>query len=352
MASNGAAQLTESTIPTWLEALLCCPVCHGDLSHAAEAYHCPGCTKVFPIRYGIPDFRLAPDPYISIADEIVKIDRLLSSPGPGFREMLSAYYVLSPENPPELHHHYIAAMEGAVKRGAALVRKLSLRHPHGPAETFLDLGAGTAGLTAAAASQYARVVGVDVALRWLLMGRQRLRELHVEAPLVCANAESLPFRPDCFDAIIADAVLEHVRDSRQMRDQVQRVLTPGGSFFFTTNNRFSLLPEPHVKILGFGLLPRRAMEWVAMKVRKTPYRARLHSRRELRKLFKGVASIELPSYEPGELGERNERVRRVWERVERLRGVRLVVGPVVPQYFISGRKIANPSEPSRCKPAR
>lgn len=325
-------------IPAWLDAILCCPVCHGLVSRLADTYRCADCGGVYPVRYGIPDFRLAPDPYISVSAEIGKIDRLLSRPGLGFRELLSAYYVLSPENPPALHQRYIAAMEGAVNRGSALVRKLQARNPGGSTSSLMDLGAGTAGLTAAASAHYARVVGVDVALRWLLMGRQRLLELGIQSPLICANAESLPFRAETFDAVIADAVLEHVRDSEKMSQQVQRVLADGGSFFFTTNNRFSILPEPHVKILGFGLLPRRTMEWVAMKLRKTPYRARLHSRRELRRLFKGVASVELPSYEAGELGARNERVRRVWERIERLPAVRRLIGPVVPQYFISGRK--------------
>lgn len=328
----------SGVIPDWLDSMLCCPVCHGEVTKASNAYICMDCGKAYPVRYGIPDFRLAPDPYISIEAEIAKIERLLSEPGLGFRALLSAYYVLSPENPPQLNHHYIAAMEGAVYRGAALLRKLQSRHPGGARGTFLDLGAGTAGLTAAATSRYARVVGVDVALRWLLMGRQRLAELGVEAPLICANAESLPFRSERFDAVVADAVLEHVRDSGMMRDHALRVLAPNGAFLFTTNNRYSILPEPHVRLLGFGLLPRKAMEWVAMKVRKTPYRVRLHSRRELRRLFKGVGSVELPSYEPGELGARNERLRRIWERMERLPAVSLVVGGVVPQYFISGRK--------------
>ena len=325
-------------IPPWLEAILCCPVCHGVVSRTAAAYNCAACARAFPVRYGIPDFRLAPDPYISIAGEIGKIDSLLSEPGLGFRQLLSAYYVLSPENPPALHQHYIAAMEGAVARGAALLRKLSARNSDAKTRTFLDLGAGTAGLTAAASADFTNVVGVDVALRWLLMGRQRLTELGIDSPLICANAETLPFRSDSFDAVVADAVLEHVRDSGKMSAQVQRVLNPGGSFFFTTNNRFSILPEPHVKLLGFGLLPRKSMEWVALKLRKTPYRARLHSRRELRALFSGIGSVELPSYEPGELGARNERLRRIWARIGKSNALRLLVGPVVPQYFIYGRK--------------
>jgi hypothetical protein len=122
-----------------------------------------------------------------------------------------------------------------------------------------------------------------------------------------------------------------------MRDETIRVLTSGGGLLFTTNNRFSILPEPHVRILGFGLVPRRWMEGFARTLRKTPYKTRLHSRRDLRRLFRGVARVELPVYGPGELGESNERIRRIWEVMRRVPPVRWLMGPVVPQYFISGR---------------
>jgi SAM-dependent methyltransferase len=291
------------------------------------------------VRFGIPDFRLAPDPYISFDDEVAKIDRLLSRGATTFQQLLSEYYDLSPENPPALNRHYVAAMEGAPRRGAALLEKLRRRYPGSPRERLLDLGCGTAGLgVAALAAGYARVVGVDVALRWLVMGRQRLAEEAVIVPLICANAEALPFRPESFDAVVADAVLEHVRDSKAMRDQVLRVLGEQGSFMFTTNNRYSILPEPHVRIPGFGLLPRAWMEPVAMAVRKTPYRVRLHSRRQLRRLFLGIADVELPVYEPGELGSRNERLRAIWSVLGSVGPARAILGPVVPQYFIYGSK--------------
>jgi SAM-dependent methyltransferase len=279
-----------------------------------------------------------PDPYITVDDEFAKIRKLLTPAGRSFRELLADYYyVLSPENP-ELHAHYIAAIEGSVARGAALIRKLRAASPGLGDRRLLDVGCGTAGLALAASREFREVVGVDVALRYLLIGRQRLNEGEVDIPLICANAEALPFREGVFDAVVADAVLEHVRDSARMRDETIRVLAPGGAFFFTTNNRFSILPEPHLRILGFGLLPRRWMEPVALRLRRTAYKTRLHSRRELGRVFRGVGRLDLPSYDPGELGERNERARRVWDVLRRIPPIRWLLTPVVPQYFISGRK--------------
>ena len=321
----------------WLDELLACPVCASSLTRNDRAYHCSSCDRYFPLRFGIPDFRLAPDPYISIDDEVAKIERFLS-PRRSFAESLEKYYELTPESPPQLHKHYLAAMEASTTRGAGILRKLHQRFPALRRDKLLDLGCGTGGMSIAAAREYEHVIGVDVALRWLVMARLRLDETGIDLPLICANAESLPFNENAFDAVVSDAVLEHVRNSTHMRDEALRVLDHGGAFFFTTNNRFSVLPEPHVRILGFGLLPRKAMEPVAKLLRRTPYRARLHSRRELHRLFDGKGSVLLPSFEAGELGPRNERVRKLWERMRTIPGVSSILGPFVPQYFITGEK--------------
>lgn len=342
MTNKGVFALTTNhATPEWIEALLVCPACRGSVERVADAYRCVSCSAGYPIRYGIPDFRVSPDPYISVQAELAKIDKLLAPPPKSFRELLTAYYDLSPENPPELNARYIASMEGSVVRGCAILRKVRNVAPDLGAGRLLDIGCGTAGLAVAASKDFAEVVAIDVALRWLVIGRQRLYESGAEAAkvaLICANAEALPFRSAAFEGVVADAVIEHVRDSRKMRDETLRVLMADGAFFFTTNNRYSLLPEPHLRILGFGLLPRRWMEKAALALRRTPYKVRLHSRRELRNVFRNVGRVDLPSYEPNELGKRNERARRNWEVLRKIAPIRWAMGPIVPQYFISGRK--------------
>lgn len=278
-----------------------------------------------------------PDPYISVEAEIGKIEGFKAA-GRSFEDMVRAYYVLTPESPPSLHQRYLAAMDAAVVRGSGLIAKLRKRFPESGSSAMLDLGCGTGGMTIAGTRTFGSVIGVDVALRWLVMGKQRLREAGIDAPLICANAESLPFRSEVFDAVLADSVVEHVRDTTKMRDEAMRVLVPGGAWFFVTNNRYSILPEPHVRLWGFGLLPRRLMERVAWKVRGTPYKARLHSRAELRRVFEGYGEVMLPYYEAGELGPRNEGIRKTWEGLSGIGLIRYLAGAVVPQYFIAGRR--------------
>lgn len=340
-----------ASVPQWLEDLLACPACRGALervrrdvasssaaaaSDGADGYACARCTRRYPIRHGIPDFRLAPDPYITVGRELWKIAALVEVPGRSFADLLGVYYGISPENPPELHAQYVAAMAMAVDRGAALLRALDRLKPPAAHGTLLDLGCGTAGMTVAGAQRFERVVGVDVALRWLVMGRRRLEECGVDAPLLCANAEALPFRDGVFDAVVGDAVLEHVRQSERMRDEILRTLAGAGTFLLTTNNRFSVLPEPHVRLWGFGWLPRAMMEDVAWRLRRTPYKTRLHSRRELERLFRGVAEVRFRTFEPGELGPGREGMRRTWERLASNALARRLLHHTAPMYTITG----------------
>ena len=322
----------------WLAEWLACPHCQGDLQGSASDYFCAGCRRHYPFRFGIPDFRLRPDPYISVEEEVRKIERLLSVHGLGFPELLSRYYHLSPENPPGLHQRYVAAMETAVERGAGLLERLRARFPEAGSSHLLDLGCGTAGLTVAAVQRYRRVVGVDIALRWLVLGRQRMREQRIDAPLLCADAEALPFKPGIFDAVVGDAVLEHVRSPQCLRDELIRVLIPGGVFLLTTNNRFSILPEPHLRIWGFGLIPRSSMEAVAYRLRKTPYKARLLSRRDVGRLFREFGEVELPEFRESELPAHARRLFRFWQAACRLPLFPRFILRFVPLYFVFGKR--------------
>lgn len=328
-----------SGVPAWLAEILACPRCRARVEREGPGHRCAGCGEFYPARFGIPDFRLEPDPYIGIPEEEAKVHRLLAGAGEdaGWRELVARYYAMTPENPRELTRRYVRAMERSVDRADGLLDRLTRGDPETRAGALLDLGCGTAGLAAAAARRGRRVVGVDVALRWIVIGRRRLVEEGVRAPLLLANAEALPFRGDVFDAVAADAVLEHVRRSGAMVDETIRVLAPGGGFLFTTNNRYSLLPEPYVRLWGFGFLPRRWMEPVARRLRMTPYRARLHGPSELRRVLDGRGRVTLPGFASGELGPEREAVRRIWEVLRRFpltRGLLLRFGPM---FYVVGR---------------
>ena len=60
-------------IPSRGESLnFVCPVCRAPVVLEGESYACAQCDRVFPVVFGIPDFRVADDPYISIENDRAK----------------------------------------------------------------------------------------------------------------------------------------------------------------------------------------------------------------------------------------------------------------------------------------
>ena len=91
-------------------------------------------------------------------------------------------------------------------------------------EFILDLGCGDGQLTQRIAATGAHVLGVDASIDMVSAARER----GIEAEL--ANAESLPFHRETFDAVFSNAALHWVHDQDAMLTQVHRVLKSGGRF--------------------------------------------------------------------------------------------------------------------------
>jgi ubiquinone/menaquinone biosynthesis C-methylase UbiE/uncharacterized protein YbaR (Trm112 family) len=270
-----------------------CPRCKGALAGSAEAYTCAACSLVFPIVCGIPDFRLAPDPYIGLEDDRRKAERLFTRGGScSFPELLHHYYDVTPDDPPDLAARWIprSLAEPAIARALLVeygfIRSEGAIPPEGGGYKLVDVGCSTGGLLVAADGAYGELVGVDVALRWLAVGLVRLRDAGVSATLVCANAEHLPFPDAAFAAVTCTDTLEHVRDAGAALREARRVSASAARLLATANNRYAPVPEPNIHLWGVAQLPRA---WQARYVRWRrgdlhPYRIALPGARELRSL--------------------------------------------------------------------
>ena len=283
--AGGAAARELSLVPRAV-ALLCCPVCKGPFDALPEAYTCAACRRSFPIVLGIPDLRIYPDPYISQEDDRRKGAVVEAKAAElSFADLVRFYWQITPETPLDLKERFIRHALSDTARARELTTQISFAGDSGA--LWLDVGCGTAGVSAARGPG---VVGCDIAFRWLVVARRRLREAGAPVNLVCCCADALPFRDASFGVVSALSLVEHMPCAQaEAVKECSRVLAAGGKLFATTTNRYSLAGEPHVGLWGVGFLPRAAMAGYVRWRRKLDYgKLRLLGRSELRRLVNGA----------------------------------------------------------------
>ena len=108
-----------------------------------------------------------------------------------------------------------------------------------PCSTFLDAGCGD-GRHLAALPRIGplpqRIVGVDIADSILRTARAATEASGVDAELVRANLESMPFPDDTFDVVLCTQVIEHALDPSLALRELRRVLRPEGVLLISTDN--------------------------------------------------------------------------------------------------------------------
>jgi len=242
----------------WHESLgVVCPRCRGGLAAQAEAFDCQRCSVHYPVVLGIADFRLEADPWIGLEDDREKARRLeKGSRGASLEAMVRTYWSMTPGTAVEQASRFVHHVMNAGARSREWVERLDL--PGGrPAGPWLDVGTGTGDLACAVADHGIRAVGIDVAMRWLVVARRRAELAGTQVDFICCNAEHLPFSDRTFARVVSVGTLEHCRDAEQVLAESKRVLVPRGDVRLRTVNRFTMLAEPHVGVWGVGFVPRR-----------------------------------------------------------------------------------------------
>ena len=235
---------------------LVCPRCRGGLETQPDAYDCTRCHGRFPVVLGIPDFRLEPDPWISLEDDREKARRLEArSHGESLEAMVRTYWSMTPGTPDSQAARFVHHVMTAYDRSREWLDRLDSTGTR-PLGTWLDVGTGTGDLACAIAQKGLRSVGIDVAMRWLVVARRRAELAGVNIDLVCCNAEHLPFADAMFSRVVSVGTLEHCTDADQALVEARRVLRARGEVRIRTVNRYTVLPEPHVGVWGVGFVPR------------------------------------------------------------------------------------------------
>ncbi len=105
----------------------------------------------------------------------------------------------------------------------------------------IELGCGTAYVSAWLARRGARVVGIDNSAQQLATAR-RLQERHdLRFPLLHGSAEAVPLPDASFDLAISEYGACLWADPRRWVPEAARVLRPGGRLIFLTNSTLMIL---------------------------------------------------------------------------------------------------------------
>jgi len=108
----------------------------------------------------------------------------------------------------------------------------------------IELGCGTAYVSAWMARRGARVVGIDNSEAQLNTARRLQRQHGVEFPLLHGNAETVPYPPASFDFAISEYGACLWADPKRWVPEAGRLLRPGGRLVFLTNSFLMMLCAP------------------------------------------------------------------------------------------------------------
>ncbi|HET9404734.1 MAG TPA: bifunctional demethylmenaquinone methyltransferase/2-methoxy-6-polyprenyl-1,4-benzoquinol methylase UbiE [Burkholderiales bacterium] len=170
-----------------------------------------------------------------------------------------------------------------------------------PGEQVLDIAGGTGDLARLFKQRVGasgEVVLTDVNPAMLKIGRDRLLDGGVMAPVAQCNAEALPFPPDRFDCVSVAFGLRNMTHKDVALSEMRRVLKPGGRLMVLEFSKVWGPLKPLYDAYSFGVLPRLG-QLVANDAAAYRYLAesiRMHPDQESLKLMMEQAGFERVEY--------------------------------------------------------
>jgi SAM-dependent methyltransferase len=130
----------------------------------------------------------------------------------------------------------------------------------------IELGCGTAYVSAWLARRGARPIGIDNSEEQLATARRLQEEHGIEFPLIHGNAESVPLPDASFDLAISEYGASIWADPYRWIPEASRLLRPGGELVFLVNGLILILamPQEEVPATNELLRPLRGLhrlEW-------------------------------------------------------------------------------------------
>ena len=148
------------------------------------------------------------------------------------------------EIPIEAHGH---EFDTQLRRFAKLVRFC-------PGTRLLEIGPGTGWLLIQASRQGLVCCGLELNSELADFARARARKHGVDIEIEVGDIEDGGLPSESFDVVVANSVLEHVRDHRRALEHIYRTLRPGGLFYFNSTNKFALRSGEYPSVRLYGWL--------------------------------------------------------------------------------------------------
>lgn len=156
-------------------------------------------------------------------------------------------------------------------------------------KTLLEVGCGLGTDLLQFARHGAHVTDIDLTEESIALAKQRFELYGIEANLLAADAENLPFPDHSFDVVYSFGVLHHTPNTQKAIDEVYRVLKPGGEIVIMLYHKHSLHVWLGVPLYFlYGLTKGKLWgyeEWVRIYDGKNNPLGKAYSRKELRQMF-------------------------------------------------------------------
>jgi ubiquinone/menaquinone biosynthesis C-methylase UbiE len=120
-------------------------------------------------------------------------------------------------------------------------------------EKVLEIGCGLGTDLLQFARGGAEVTGLDLTPRGIELTRKRFDVYGLSGTFIVHDAESLPFEDASFDLVYSFGVIHHTPNTRQVVDEIYRVLKPGGKAIVMIYHRRSFKYMVDI-LLGHGVL--------------------------------------------------------------------------------------------------
>jgi len=172
------------------------------------------------------------------------------------------------------------------ERRMAMIRKWGAEGLQG---NVLENGCGTGEYLKRLQTEAHLAVGLEIEFERALQAKGKSQRV------ICAAGEHLPFKPDTFDLVVSNEVLEHVGNDRQAAAEAVRTLKNEGRLILFCPNRGYPFETHGAYWRGryrFGNIP--LVNYLPRKWRdKLAPHVRAYSRRDLEELFAGLPLVPI-----------------------------------------------------------